>query len=102
MDISLVDDSVDLSRVNPRVLTALCRARNVWIRNNADRMCVKSIDQPLIDYNSPNYDGSKIVLCTGGRFDVFIAASQLRESLGPGYEVTVTRDHMTISFDSKS
>lgn len=102
MRIFLKDETVSLDGLNTRMLTAIQAAAQVWKEQGMQSVTITSALDGDHGTRSLHPSGQAIDLRIWGLPSMRSAAEQVKDLLGPDYDVILETDHLHIEFDPKT
>lgn len=99
MQLHLKSHSVNLNGLSVESLEALSTAARVWQRHGMSTITVTSANDGQHKTNSLHYKGDAFDLRTHYLPDPLGISNELRDELGPDYDVVLEPDHLHIEYD---
>ena len=102
MKLHLKSHSVNLSGLSLEMLTAVLHAARIWQLHGMSQITITSANDGKHQTASKHYQGDAIDLRIWSLPDLLGMADQLRQELGPDYDVVIEPDHLHIEYDPKN
>ena len=102
MKLHLKSHSVNLSGLSLEMIKAVLHAARVWQLHGMSQLTITSANDGTHKPGSKHYDGDAVDLRTWSLPDLLGMADQLRQDLGPDYDVVIEQDHLHIEYDPKN
>ena len=102
MQITLKDNTVQLSGCTLHAFEAICAAANVWSRQGLDALVITSARDGDHRPGSMHYQGDAIDLRSRNLPDAFSARDRLQTLLGDEYDVVLEADHIHVEYDPRT